>query len=418
MSKLSYHRDTCRLCDSRDVECVVPLRPIPVATPNIALEAVGDEARELIRHTVPLDLYLCRACGHFQLLDIIDPEVHYANFRYRTSISLGLPEHFRTMAEDVVKRARAAPGTRVLEIGSNDGTLLRAFKERGMSVLGVDPARRTADEATASGIETLARFFDAELGQEIQATRGAAGIVVCNNTFANIDDSASLIAGVRAVLAPDGLFVFETSYGADVVGKTLIDTVYHEHLSYFLVRPLDLFFRRHGLELVDIDHIWTKGGSIRGFVQHRGGSHSRSPAVDRMIEQEIAGGFDQPTVFRAFGERISAIAEELRRTLDELVPDGAAIAGYGASVGTVTLLHQFDLAGRLSVLFDDNPLGESLPGPGYDIPILPSERIEDLNPVVVVILAWRYADPIMARQRSYLDRGGRFVLPLPQVSVR
>jgi SAM-dependent methyltransferase len=418
MSKLSFHRDTCRLCRSRDVELVTPLRPIPMATPNIALEAIGDTADALIRGTAPIDMYLCRECGHFQLLDVIDPEVMYLNFRYTTSISLGLPEHFRTMARDVLDWVGAAPGSSVLEVGSNDGTLLRAFQEQGMQVLGVDPAQKTAQAATASGVETLAAFFTAELGREIRRTRGPAPVVVCNNTLANIDEIDDLTDGIRAVLAPDGVFVFETSYGVDVARKALIDTVYHEHLSYFLVRPLDLFFARHGLELVEVEHIWTKGGSIRCYVQHQGGPRARRPSVDRMIAEEIAGGFDRPEPYQAFGRRVTEIREALHREIARVAPDGSAVAGYGASVGTVTLLHQFDLSHRLTALFDDNPLGDALSGPGYSIPILRSEEIYRLNPAATVILAWRYADPIIARHQRYLDGGGCFITPLPEVALR
>lgn len=411
MAELSYHRETCRLCNSPAVECVVPLRPIPVATPNIDIQAVAQGPEALRRHTVPLDLYLCRECGHFQLLDIVNPEVQYTHFRYTTSISLGLPEHFRHMARDVVARTAPPPGSLVLEIGSNDGTLLRAFQEVGLPVLGVDPAARTAELATASGVETLAAFFTTGLARDIRQTRGSAGIVVCNNTLANIDTAGDLIDGVREVLAPEGVFVFETSYGADVVRNTLIDTVYHEHLSYFLVRPLERFFRAHGLELYDVDHIWTKGGSIRGYVQHAGGPRPRGATLDRMIAAELAGGFDRPEQYAGFGARIETARRALSDSLDR--HGTALIGGYGASVGTVTLVHQFDLTQRLGVLFDDKPLSSGLVGPDYNIPIVHSDEIYTRHPEAVVILAWRYADPIRSRHRRYLAEGGRFLMPLP-----
>ena len=264
MKSLFYHRKTCRLCHSEAVETVVPLAPIPIATPNIGLATKGTDGGGIATTLAPLDLYLCHACGHLQLLDIIDPEVQYTHFAYTTSISLGLTEHFDRMADSVIARAKLAPGALVVEIGSNDGTLLRFFKQRGMRVLGIDPARATALRATAEGIETLPTFFTATLADKIRTEHGPAAVIISNNTFANLDDLDDPTDGIRRLLADDGLFVFETQHGADVIRRMLIDTIYHEHLSYFLVGPLVPFFARHGMTLFAAEHLTTKGGSIRG----------------------------------------------------------------------------------------------------------------------------------------------------------
>ena len=228
MKPLFYHRTTCRLCWSSAVEAVVPLAPIPVATPNIGLSAKGAEGDGIATALAPLDLYLCRRCGHLQLLDIIDPEVQYTHFAYTTSISLGLTEHFGRMADTVIARAKLAPGSLVVEIGSNDGTLLRFFKERGMKVLGIDPARATALRATAEGIETLPTFFTTQLADKIRRRApGPAAVIRSNNTFANLDDLDDPTQGIRRLLADDGLFVFETQHGADVIRRMLIDTIHY-----------------------------------------------------------------------------------------------------------------------------------------------------------------------------------------------
>jgi SAM-dependent methyltransferase len=353
-----------------------------------------------------------------QLLDVIDPEVQYNNFRYTTTVSLGLPEHFRKFAGDVIGVCGAAAGAFVVEVGSNDGTLLRAFKERGMKVLGIDPARKIAQHATESGVTTLATFFTGKLAREIRAEHGAADIVIANNTFANLDDLNDFAAAVRHLLAPSGVFVFETSYGADVVQKALIDTIYHEHLSYFMVAPLDRYFARHRLQMIDAQHIWTKGGSIRGMVQHAGAARRRSGSVDAMIAEEKRLGFEGKAPFERMNAAVAALRNEVSALISARRAAGKRIAAYGASVGTVTLIQQFGLGNVLEFVADDNPLCESLAGAGYRVPVLRSEAIYERKPDTIVILAWRYADPIIGKHQRFLAAGGEFVIPLPAVTVR
>lgn len=418
MNSWFYKRDTCRLCDSARNECAVPMRPIPIVTPNVDAKSAAQQHVGVQGASVPLALYRCNDCGHVQLLDVVDPNVQYNNFRYTTTISLGLPEHFRKFASEVMTATGTMPGGFVLEIGSNDGTLLRAFKEHGAKVLGVDPAQKIADSATQSGAKTLAAFFTETLARQIRAEYGAADIVIANNTFANIDDLADFAAAVRAVLAPNGLFVFETSYGADVVQKTLIDTVYHEHLSYFMVAPLDRYFSRHGMQLVDIQHIWTKGGSIRGMAKLASGSRVRSQSVDTMMAEEIRLGFDGMAPFRKMSAKVVALSQEIDALVTARVAAGKRVAAYGASVGTVTLIEQFGIGPSLDFVADDNPLCETLGGSNYHIPVLRSEEIYTRNPQTIILLAWRYADTIVGKHRRYIEAGGEFVIPLPEVSIR
>jgi SAM-dependent methyltransferase len=415
MSKYFRTRRTCRLCGSSAVEVAIPLQPIPAATPNMDLQAVAQRHADVAQISVPMDLYLCRDCGHLQILDVIDPDIQYTNFKYTTSISLGLPEHFRKLADELITATSAKPSSLVVEIGSNDGTLLRPFKERGLRVLGIDPARETAKRATDAGVPTLADFFTSTLADDIVLEHGQAVIVIANNTFANIDDLADVAVGIKRLLAPDGVFVFETSYGADVIEKGLIDTVYHEHLSYFMVRPLVTFFRRHGLELYDVQHIWTKGGSLRGFVKLAGDGRPVAASVETMIAHERDLGLDGMAPYRKFATHIDSIRTQLGEIVADHQRRGQKIAGYGASVGSVTLVQQFRLGTALDFIADDNPLTDAIIGPGYRIPVLPSGALADRKPPLVVILAWRYAEPIKKKNSSYVENGGRFVVFLPEL---
>ncbi|HST91914.1 MAG TPA: class I SAM-dependent methyltransferase, partial [Brevundimonas sp.] len=397
MKPAFHHRDTCRLCGGTALENVVPLRPIPIATPN-----TGEVAAGLKDAQVPLDLYLCRDCGHFQLLDIIDPEIQYRNFRYRTTISLGLDEYFQAFACEVVESQGLAAGDLVVEIGSNDGTLLRAFQPFGLRVLGVDPAQEIAARASAAGTPTLARFFDATLAGEILQTHGRARLVVANNTFANLDDLSDVMAGIHTLLTPDGTFVFDTSYGAAVVRETLIDTVYHEHLSYFMARPLVSFFARHGMELIDVLPVPNKGGSIRGIAQLKHGPRPVSPRVAEMVAAELAAGLDRPDPYRAFARRLTEVTDRLGELIAAEHAAGGRVAGYGASVGSVTLVRQFRLGTALDFIADDKPLAETLPAADRDIPVTSSDALYGPQaPSAIVVLAWRYAAPIIARHERY-----------------
>lgn len=416
MTNLFYLRHTCRLCLSDRQELVVPMAGMPIGTPNFQVpDASADDP--VFRTAVPLELYLCRECGHLQILHVGNPEIQYRHYVYTTSLSLGLREHFAAYADDVISRHAIAPGSLVVELGSNDGSLLGFFRERGMKVQGVDPAVDIARRATEKGIETIADFFTDKVGDHIRQTKGPARVVIANNMIANVDNLDPLVTGIRNVLAPDGLFVFETQYGVDVTEKNLLDTVYHEHLSYFNIKPLTRLFARFGMEVTDVQHIWTKGGSIRVTVQHAGAAKP-SPDVARFIAEEDRLGVDQPSYYAAYSKKIAAIRDELTALADAYHARGQQVAGYGVSVGTTTLLPQFALEKKIDFLVDDDPnKGNVMAGPGYDIPILPPAALYERKPGLVVVFAWRYVDPIRAKHARYFAEGGKFVVPLPAVTL-
>ena len=281
----AFQRTTCRLCEGRDLELVLQLEPIPIADGYVPAERLDE-----IQQRFPLEWFLCRGCGHVQLLQVVDPAALFANFNYVSTVSLGLVEHFRRTADELIRDHSLSAKTLVVDIGSNDGSFLRPFHERGISVLGVDPAREIARQATASGIETLPEFFDVPVARRLRAERGPAALVTANNAFAHSDNLGEMAEGVRELLAPGGSFIFEVSYLGDVVRKGMIDTVYHEHLAYHSVKPLGQFLQRHGLELIDVKGIESKGGSLRAVAQLAGGPQATAPSVAEFIAQEAAAG--------------------------------------------------------------------------------------------------------------------------------
>src|SRR4030067_2730186 len=408
MNKSFYRRDNCRLCNSKNLELVVHLAPTPIADDYVTAERISD-----IQEASPLDLFFCQDCGHVQLLDVVDPETLFRNYTYVTSVSLGLVEHFRKYADNALNRFSAQSGALAVEIGSNDGSLLRFFKDKGMRVLGIDPAREIARSATESGIETLPTFFNSEVACSIRKERGPATIVCANNVFAHADNIADIADGIRELLAHDGMFVFEVSSLGDIVHNKLFDTVYHEHLCYHSVKSLDTFFRKHGMEFVDIERIPTKGGSLRGFVQLDGGPRKVSPSVSELITLEESIGFDKAELFKDFAAELEGIKKQLLSLLHDLKAQGKVIAGYGASATVTTLMYYFGLGDILSFIVDDNPVKQGRLSPGHHIQVLPPQALYDGTPDYVVILAWAYSEPIIKKHQGYLEVGGHFIKPLP-----
>jgi SAM-dependent methyltransferase len=412
MSTTHHRRDTCRLCAARQLQMVLPMAATPVGDAYVRAEHLNET-----QETYPLDLWLCGGCGLAQLVEMVDPEVLYVEYPYLTSISLGLPEHFRHYAQDVLGQIQPPRGALVVDIGSNDGSLLKAFGDLGMRVLGIDPARDAGRLANQRGVETLTAFFSDDLARRFRAERGPAAVITANNVFANIDNVDDLIAGVRTLLASDGVFVFETSYIGDVIEKTLVETVFHEHLSYLSVKPLQSFFQRRSMELIDVQRVPTKGGSIRATVQLAGGKRTVAPSIAEIIAYENRIGLHKPEIFRRYRAKLDTLKARLLGVLHDLKAHGKTIAGYGASVGSVTLLYEFELRDLLDFLVDDNARKQNTFSPGHHIPVLAPNALYDRKVDALVILAWAYAEPIMRNHQRFFQSGGAFIVPLPEVRV-
>jgi SAM-dependent methyltransferase len=404
-------QENCRLCHLPVLVRVVELAPVPVLTANI----VGQKCPPHME-MAPLNLYRCGSCGHLQLKEYVDPELQYRNFNYRTASSSGLVEHFEELASDVWWRIGGDAATFVVDIGSNDGTLLRAFQKKGACVLGIEPGFAVAQEAQESGIPTLPHFFDRKVAHVIEHQYGLADVILCCNTMANLSDLDGLMEAAKTLMKANGLFVFETQSGADVINRFLIDTIYHEHQSYFLVKPLKSFFERHGLELAFVLPIPTKGGSIRGYVQvpTPGKRQFMGDTVASHIKKEQSYKLEEQSTYDKFSQRLDRMREQLSWAL----PGGLiTAAGFGVSVGSSTLIAQLELETHLEYLVDDNPVIGALPGEYHDLPVYHSDYLYEDKPDRVLILAWRYADQIVAKHQRYLEQGGEFIVPWPEFRI-
>lgn len=407
-----YHRNTCRLCESPNVELVLKLTACPPVDAFIPASQLDEP-----QLSFPLDLYLCHACGHLQLLDVVSPKLLFGSYIYTTSSSPGLVEYFRNYAAEVLAYANLPAGALAADIGSNDGTLLRFFKEKGLRVLGIDPAEGIAAAATVSGVETIPAFFNSQLAKKLRAERGAFSLVTANNVFAHSDHLDDMADGVRTLLAPDGLFVFEVSYILDMVKNMVFDFIYHEHLSHHSVKPLRTFLDRHGMELLHVQRTPSKGGCIRCFAQPRNGPRQVSPSVAELLKLEDDFRLYDVATYKEYDAKIQAAKSALLSALDDPSLRGRNIAGYGASATATVLIYHFGLGDLLETIIDDNPLRQGRFSPGHHIPVKSSEILYTKPPAAVVILAWRFADMMIEKHRVYLQNGGQFIVPLPGLRI-
>jgi SAM-dependent methyltransferase len=392
---------------------VLKLEPTPPAN-----AFVSKTQRDHVQFTFPLDVFFCEDCYHLQLLDVINPAVLFENYVYVSGTSPVFVKHFENYVAFVVDKYAPGIGSLVFDIGSNDGTLLRAFNKFGYKVLGVDPARDIAAQASADGIETIAGFFSSAMAGEIRSRHGAASVISANNVFAHIDNMGSVLDGVRDLLEDDGIFIFEVSYLVDVFDQTLFDTIYHEHLSYHSVGPLIPFMQSHGMELIGATRVNSHGGSLRAVAQKAGGARTISPSVSELVELEKEMGLDRAKTYRQFGNRIEVLKAELSSLLRRKKAEGRTIAAFGAPAKATTLMYHFGIGEDLiDFIVDDSPLKQGLYSPGMHIPVVSSEAIYDKEPDDIIILAWNFAVPIMEKHKAFHESGGKFIVPLPNVEI-
>ena len=407
-------RKDCRLCGSRELDRVMSLGKTPLANAFVTAQQRQEQER------FPLDVWFCKGCGHVQLLDIVDPEVLFRHYVYVSGTSPVFIEHFRRYAQAVVKDYKLQLEDQVIEIGSNDGTLLRFFKEAGMRVLGIDPAKAIAAAASEAGIPTQAEFFTLGLAQKLRQEGWRPSVIAANNVFAHADDLHGILSGVAHLLSPEGVFIFEVSYLADVYEKTLFDTIYHEHLSDHTVKPLVGLFERHGMELIDARRVDSHGGSLRAVAKLKGGSWPRQAGVEGLIKEETRLGLDTPAAYQKLFQDIQNRKQELTVLLNQLKQAGKRIAGFGAPAKATTLMFHFGLGpDTLEYIVDDSPLKQGLFSPGHHIPVVPSSYLYDAHhPDYVLVLAWNFADSIIKKHEAFAKSGGCFIVPLPRVETR
>jgi SAM-dependent methyltransferase len=383
----------------------------------VAEKYVTREQLDVPTDLFPLDVYMCLECGHVQLLDVVDPKFLYQDFTYASAGTKALVQSFEDTAERTCSLYDLPADGLVVDIGSNDGSLLKCFQKRGHRVLGVDPAVAVAGQAIAAGIPTIIDFLNAELSTKITLEHGPAAVVCAFNVYAHADDLAGMTDNIRALLRPDGLFVFEVSYLLDVLERMLLGTIFHEHLSYHSVRPLAAFLQRHGFELIDVQRNMVQGGSIIGTAQLIDGPHPISSNVREILELEVQRQLDEPETLKKFGEQLLKVKDQLADLIHDFKKEGKTIWGYGAARSGTTLISQMNLGRVISAIVDDNPDKQNKFSPGDHIPILPTKALYEQKPDYTFILAWIHTQRIVENNQAYLQQGGRFIVCFPEIKI-
>ena len=403
-------RTRCRACEGTALRGFLSLGPQPLA--NAFLSGEGEFGDERF---FPLDVYCCDGCGLVQLLDVIDPEALFGHYLYVSGVSDTMAAHFRGYAGSVTETLSLRARDLVVEIASNDGSLLACFAALGVRTLGVEPARNIAAMARARGIETVSRFFDYQVGRELATAYGAARAVVANNVLAHVDDPRSFLAGCAELITDDGQIVVEVPYALDMLTRCEYDTIYHEHLCYFTVGPLVRIGESTGLAVARVERMPVHGGTIRVWFR-KGSDHA--PEVRSMMRGEREAGLTSFATWAAVGRAAAANREALRSLLQGLREGGRWVAGYGAPAKGNTLLNYCGIDKTwLPFTVDRNPLKVGRLTPGMHIPVLPVDTVLEQRPDYLLLLAWNFAEEIMAQQAAYREAGGRFILPLPSPRV-
>ena len=403
-----HKRSICRLCSSTELVLAFPM---PECRPVDAYHFAAND--NFVKHSYPMDLYLCKNCGHAQLLDVVSPDILFGDYIYTSSSSPDLDSHFSNYAEHLAAFMGLNENSLVVDIGSNDGLFLTKFKQTNAQLLGVDPAQRAVAIAESRGITTEVGFVSERITQRIVEKYGKADLVTANNVFSHNDDLRGFAENVRELLKPEGVFVFEVSYLLSLVKNKVADYIYHEHLAHHSVLPLKRFFQSLGMKLFRIENINTKGGSIRGYASFEGSSYIIDKSVSNFIQKEYDYQLYDLETYRKLRAFYDDLCSKINSYLREIHASGKLIASYGASATSTVLNKMCDIDPYISFIVDDNQARQGLLSPSANIPVVGKDLLSIHKPEVVFISSWRFADMIIKSNKEYLEQGGKFLVPLP-----
>lgn len=409
-SKAYYRSRKCLICRSSKLTKYLSLGRAAPANSYLTRPQLNKDEFE-----APLEVYFCHNCHLAQLLHIVDRRLIYNRYDYFSSTSPMLVKHFEEYANILFNRFPKQAKQLVIDIGSNDGVLLKPLKKLGAKVLGIDPAKNIAKAANKAGIKTIAAFFNKDLVPKIIKKYSRAGIISSNNTLAHTDILHDIFDGVKNLLDEKGVFVFEVQYLADLLTHNEFDNTYHEHICYHSISPLSYLLKMHGMELFDIIHTDTHGGGIMVFASHSPSPFKRGKAVSEFMNKEKQLGLHKLSTYKKFAKRPPQVKKKLTKMLLNLKKADKKIAAYGASAKATTLLQYCKIGPNvIDYITDSAPSKQGKFTPGTHIPIVPPEKLKIKKPDYIVITAWNYAQNIMEKENWFKEGGGKFIIPIPE----
>lgn len=398
----------CRCCGETTLEEILSLGEVPLSDGFV--KSLSEQ-----QPRYPLTLLFCTNCTLAQLKETVDPNVLFnSDYPYYSSFSKTWLEHCATSARQLIERLHLGQESLVVEIASNDGYMLRNFHKQGIAVLGIDPAPGPVKAAIEQGIDSVCRFFTRQLASELRRNSVQADLIIANNVLAHVADPHGFIDGICEVLKPDGMAVFEVPYLRNLIETGQFDTIYHEHLAYFSVRSVCELFERHHCSVVDVQKVPTHGGSLRLFIRNNADGHG--PATRQILTEEEKSGMSESSWYQTFADAAKRVQQSLRETITSLKAEGKTIAAYGAAAkGTILLNTAGIKRHQLEYVVDRNVHKQGQFVPGIDLPILAPEKILETQPDYLLILPWNLKEEIIEQEKTYQERGGRFIVPLPEL---